>query len=214
MLKWQLLIWTTEWVELIFKWHERFREDRENIKTDSRSDRSVDAKLHNLAKSLMDVCICSYWIYTLTNRNRRWPHFCCNDTTQIWTEDRKLWVLSKTAPNLSNCFIAFLNIWLEAKDEKISKECATITDRCLTLASRINTKSYNVAQRPATSFPREMTTMLVISILPGPLGQSDAPSEWYSGGQWFDPRVRPHVSRRDFAMTKILQPFSPYRRFK
>ena len=33
-----------------------------------------------------------------------------------------------------------------------------------------------------------------------PLGQSDAPSSWYSGGRGFDCRVRPHIFRRDLVM--------------
>ena len=29
---------------------------------------------------------------------------------------------------------------------------------------------------------------------PGLLGQLEAPSDWYSGGRGFDPRVRQHLS--------------------
>ena len=43
--------------KLIFKWHERFREDRESLKNDSRSGWSVDRKWNNLTKSLTDACI-------------------------------------------------------------------------------------------------------------------------------------------------------------
>ena len=28
-------------------------------------------------------------------------------------------------------------------------------------------------------------------------GQSDVPSDWYSGGRWFDPQVRPLIFCRD-----------------
>ena len=30
----------------------------------------------------------------------------------------------------------------------------------------------------------------------GPLGLLDAPSDWYSAGRWFDPRIRHHLSYR------------------
>ena len=36
------------------------------------------------------------------------------------------------------------------------------------------------------------------NLRPGPLGQSDAHSDWYSGGRGFDPLVRPLIFRRDF----------------
>ena len=39
--------------KLIFKWYERFREDRESLKNNSRSSRPVNVRWHNLAKSLM-----------------------------------------------------------------------------------------------------------------------------------------------------------------
>ena len=42
---------------LIFKWHERFREGRESLKDDSRNDRPVGVRWHNLAESLMDAYI-------------------------------------------------------------------------------------------------------------------------------------------------------------
>ena len=32
------------------------------------------------------------------------------------------------------------------------------------------------------------------NLRPDPLGQSGAPSDWYSGGHEFDPRVRHHLS--------------------
>ena len=34
----------------------------------------------------------------------------------------------------------------------------------------------------------------IIYLRQGLLGQSDAPSDWYSGGRGFDPRVRHHLS--------------------
>ena len=40
--------------KLIFKRHERFREGRESPKDDSRSDRPVNVRWHNLSESLMD----------------------------------------------------------------------------------------------------------------------------------------------------------------
>ena len=42
---------------LIVKWHKRFRDGRESLQADSGSGRPVNAKLHNLAESLMDACI-------------------------------------------------------------------------------------------------------------------------------------------------------------
>ena len=45
-----------------------------------------------------------------------------------------------------------------------------------------------------------MEKMVFKNQLPGPLGQSDARSDWYSGDRGFYPRVRPYIFRRDMVM--------------
>ena len=42
------------------------------------------------------------------------------------------------------------------------------------------------------------STLTFLLLILGPLGQSDAPSDWYSGGRGFGPRVPHHLSWNNF----------------
>ena len=52
---------------LIFKCHKRFQEERESLKDDYHSGRSVNVKWHNMTESLMDVCINKDTVQHLTS---------------------------------------------------------------------------------------------------------------------------------------------------